>query len=348
MGSVAVAGVFAVAHGIASSSMVSRMFEESLLAKAASRRSALVQTCGIVIPALSGVALEAAGPSPLVAAALLLASLSAVLMLRLRAAEPKPEDLDSDGAAARRDGAQASRRGQGRGIVRGPRGRQLLALSAALLLSNAGLALGSSVTTVYENRILGLGFEAIGAAVAAGAVGGVLGALAAEPLMGRISGRVLRSGTCAVLGLCVAVLWAAAEAGELAFWAVAGQSAVYGFVMSVFNVAIFTWASTAFRGRETLRVMGLLQTVGYGSVPAGALAGGALGDVIGPRQTLLVWLVLVLAALAVALIPTGREESGETPSEVRGSEVAGAPGRVDRVADGGSQPSESPPARVAE
>ncbi|GAA1351626.1 hypothetical protein [Falsarthrobacter nasiphocae] len=153
-----------------------------------------------------------------------------------------------------------------------------------------------------STRDLGLSFDLIGLVVAAGAGGGVLGAVAAERFIARWGHEGIRQWAPLVLAVGVGVAWLAPAGPGLAFWLMASHAFVYGAAMSVFNVSLFSWVSEYFEAAVLPKVFGALQTVGLGSVPLGALVGGFAGDALGGRATILIWLATVLALLPLAAL----------------------------------------------
>ncbi|GAB2963950.1 hypothetical protein GCM10027184_09640 [Saccharothrix stipae] len=142
------------------------------------------------------------------------------------------------------------------------------------------------VVVLHLVTALGLSAARVGLTLSAGAVGGLLGALVAARLGERWGRR--RTMVAAVL----------ATGGGQALVAVdqlvIGAVAVMWFALQVYNVhqvpVRYEVTPAALHGR----VNATIRTAVWGTAPAGALVGGLLGDLVGPRAT------LVLSGLGAA------------------------------------------------
>ena len=167
---------------------------------------------------------------------------------------------------------------------------------------------------LYATRTLGVSAGTLGLVLGIGALGAVLGAVVA----GRV-GRALGLGRAFVFGC---VLFTAPLAlvplAEGPRWLVLGMLlpaeflSGFGVMILDINVGSIMFALTPDRLRS--RATGAFNFVNWGIRPLGALAGGALGAVIGVRPTL--W-VGVLGALASVLWLLGSPVAGlrELPEE---------------------------------
>jgi MFS family permease len=142
---------------------------------------------------------------------------------------------------------------------------------------------------LYVTRSLHVRPGLLGVVLGAGAVGGVIGAVLTRPIAARIG-----IGWAYVAGC---VLFPA----PLVLVPMAGGRAVLGFLfaaefLSGFGVMMLDISSgsifaVAIPDRLRSRVNGAFQAVNYGTRPVGALAGGALGTLIGVRPAL--WIAAI-------------------------------------------------------
>jgi MFS family permease len=166
------------------------------------------------------------------------------------------------------------------------RHRLLRPIAACTGWSNLFNAAGQSMLIVLLARGLGLSAGVIGALFSAGACGGVLGAFLARPLAAKVGqGRLI---------------WVSmALSSPLAFvqpflhrdWTlglfVATQVVFFAGVV-VYNVTQVSFRQGVTPERLLGRMNATMRFFVWGTMPLGGILGGALGDSIGVRQTLLV------------------------------------------------------------
>ena len=155
---------------------------------------------------------------------------------------------------------------------------------------------------LYVTTYLGVGPGPLGLALGAGALGGVSGAL----LAGRI-GRRIGLGRAYALGLVVfpaALILVPFVTGPLpvvlAMLFVMEFFAGLGVMILDINAGAFIQARTPDRIRG--RVNGAFRFINMGVRPIGALLGGALGELIGVRETLFVVTIASLSGVAWLLM----------------------------------------------
>ena len=146
--------------------------------------------------------------------------------------------------------------------------------------------MANALLVLYASRELGLSAAVIGLALGVGAVGGLVGALLAPRIAGRLGvgptilvGAVLFPAPIGLLALASGPTWAAA--------------AVLGLVefVSALGVMLYDVNQNALQATVTpdavrSRVAGAYSTINYGIRPLGALAGGLLGEFLGLRPTM--------------------------------------------------------------
>jgi MFS family permease len=201
---------------------------------------------------------------------------SALWVGTIRAREPRPERApDSNLLSEVREGIVF--------IVRHPVLRQVAgATGTANLWSSAG----QGMLIVLLARTLGLSAGVIGLLMAAGAIGGLLGALTARPLA-----RAIGEGPAAWISLALSSPLTLVQPFLQRNWTL-GLFVVAQIGFSA-GVVIYNVTQVSFRQRlcpEHLlgRMNASMRFLVWGTMPLGGLLGGALGSTIGVRTTLLV------------------------------------------------------------
>jgi MFS family permease len=201
---------------------------------------------------------------------------SALWVGTIRAREPRPERApDSNLLSEVREGIVF--------IVRHPVLRQVAgATGTANLWSSAG----QGMLIVLLARTLGLSAGVIGLLMAAGAIGGLLGALTARPLA-----RAIGEGPATWISLALSSPLTLVQPFLQRNWTL-GLFVVAQIGFSA-GVVIYNVTQVSFRQRlcpEHLlgRMNASMRFLVWGTMPLGGLLGGALGSTIGVRTTLLV------------------------------------------------------------
>ena len=148
--------------------------------------------------------------------------------------------------------------------------------------------MAQALVVLFASRDLGLSAGVIGLALGVGAVGGLVGAVAAPRLADRYGlglmvavGAILFPAPLALLALAGGPTWtAAAVLGVVEF--------LSGFGVMLFDVNLNALQATVTPDAVRSRVSGAFSTINYGIRPLGALLGGALGAWLGLRPTLVV------------------------------------------------------------
>lgn len=253
-------------------------------------------------PGIGGVLVTLAGAANVLLLQAVTFAVSAVSLLAVRRREAPP--VAGERPRLRREIAE--------GLAFVLRTPILRATAIASAAANFSFALASAVTMIFLARTLLLPPAAIGLVVAAGSVAALAGA-AVTPAVSR------RVGSARVIWLSLAVtgpfglLIPLAQPGWTVALAVAGAAGgeLGQIVYSVTNVSL--------RQRLTpARLLGRVNaTMGFlimGSFPLGAIAGGALGGVLGLRPVLWVAAAIILAApIPVYLALRGMREVTDLP-----------------------------------
>ena len=153
---------------------------------------------------------------------------------------------------------------------------------------NAFTFMVSAVVLVYASRTLGLSARTIGLALGVGALGGVVGALAAAPVARRIgTGRTIAVGAL-LFTLPLAALALAGGSPIPAVVLLGAVEAVSGFGVMLFDVNLNAVQAVVTPDAVRGRVVGAFTTINYGVRPVGAVVGGLLADLVGIRPTMVI------------------------------------------------------------
>lgn len=294
----ALVGASSVLFDIADHAYLPGLVGKALVTDANAKLSATESVAEMGGPALAGVLFQWLTAPIAVAVNAATYIVSALMLARIRAPEPPLE-------------AGAHRRGWVDGVVTGARTSWKEPRVRVLLLMTAlGGLFGGFFGALYIAFVLrGLGLSPIllGLGVATGGVGALAGSALAQPMARRlgVGPAICLSGALSALGTMIVLLAPANPAGGMACLAVSQ------FLGDAFGVIPLILAASL---RQTLLPQSVLGRVGAtfraaagGTAVAGALAGGALGQVLGLRHTLLIAIAgLLLGPLLGALSPLRR------------------------------------------
>jgi MFS family permease len=214
---------------------------------------------------------------------------SAFFLSRIRPAEPPAAEA---GKAALTAGVTFIRR---TAIVRA----SLLAASVVNFFNFIFFAL----FVLYVTRYLHIAPGLLGLILGIGAIGGVLGAAVTKRLANRFGvGRVYAL-SFLIFAAPMAIVPAAAGPRPLILAMLMVGEFIAGFGVMVLDISIGSIFSTVIPDNLRSRVTGAFQAANYGTRPLGALAGGFLGTLIGPRATLWVAAIGGITSFLV-LLPT--------------------------------------------
>jgi MFS family permease len=249
-------------------------------------------TAQLAGPGLSGLAAQLLGAvSGLLANALSFA-VSALCLIRIRAAEPAPDPRPE----------QASLRGEiGEGIRFLIRDPYLRVVAIYMGTGNFGDCVLEAVVVVFLVRTVKVGPGLAGLLVATMGVGGVLGAMLAT----RIG---LRLGTARAMLLCTAltspfmlIVPAASRGPGLALFA--GGMIIYATGVSVTNIIATTFSQAYVPNRLLGRYGSTVNLVIRGTQPLGALTGAVAGEALGPRAAM--WIAGAAITVSAGILFTG-------------------------------------------
>ncbi|ANF32061.1 MFS transporter [Leifsonia xyli] len=239
-------------------------------------------------PALGGVLVSLIGAASVLLVQAGTFAVSALCLVGIRAPEPAP--VASSGRQRLRDGIA-----EGLGFVF--RSRVLRATATASALSNFSFAIASAVNMVFLSRTLGLSPALIGLVIAVGSVTVMVGA-AFTTRLSRAVGPVRIVWLSLAVTAPLSLLGAFAQPG---WWTLL---IVLGIAAGELGQIVYAITQVSLRqqvcpDRILGRVNATMQVVVMGLFPVGALVGGILGEVVGPRWTLVVAGTLLLACPVV-------------------------------------------------
>ena len=246
-------------------------------------------------PALGGGLVQLVGAASAVLLDAVSYLVSAAFLARMRTREPVAER--DPGRSLRSDMAEGLRYVLGHPLLR----------PIALCTGTANLFVGvlSAASVLFLARELGQPPAVVGLVLAAGSLSGVLGALSAGRwirLLGQ--GRTIVAVPLTTGPLALALPLATQGAG-LAWFAVGMAAVGYGGV--AYNVAQVSFRQSVCPDRLLSRMNASIRFLVWGTIPFGGLLGGALGELVGLRATLLVTAVgLVLCPVWVLASPLRR------------------------------------------
>ncbi|MFI9722114.1 MFS transporter [Streptomyces sp. NPDC052396] len=194
-------------------------------------------------------------------------------------------------------------------------------IACATAVANFFNAMLLAVQTVFLVRVLELPPGVLGLMMSASAVGGLAGALSAGALA-RMLGRARVIWLSTVVTGPFALLWPLAGHGAAAGW-FALASAVVFFGAVVYNVAQVSFRQLLCPDALLGRMNATLRFMVWGTMPFGALAGGAIASAAGARAA--VWVCaagFLLVPLPLLLSPLRRLRDLPQPAAVPRPEAA--------------------------
>lgn len=300
------AGTLTVFFQIAAISLLPALVERRALVDANSRLSTSEAVISIAGPAAAGGLVQLLGAARVI----LIDALSYLLSAFALRALPGPElDFPAKGVGREQDehgGAprfcmQPLLHEIAEGIHELLRTPLLTALTISSSLGMLAGSLAAAVQMLFLVDQLGLSPALIGTVLACGGVGSLLGALLAPR-----AARVLRVGRTLALGKLIwilgSLLLVAADQSRSAVMTVGAALTLGGFGSSLYFVNQISLRQAITAVRLLGRVTAARRSVLFGVATFGAFIGGALGETIGLRATLLVGVAALALELALILV----------------------------------------------
>ncbi|WP_331750254.1 MFS transporter (plasmid) [Streptomyces sp. NBC_01707] len=289
-------GVCAVLFDIAYQSHLPVLIARDQLLEGNARLQSSQSLAQITGPGLGGALVQLSGPAFPVAGTAVGHLTAALLLGRVRGDDPAPSSTCGHPSllAEIRAGLQFT-----------AQTRTLRAITACTATANLFSGIFGATQVYFLTRYLGLSDSAVGTTLSVAGVGGALGAISAH--------RVLRSvGQARAVWLVPALtfpwlLLVPLAGPHLSIAPALGGLLITGYGYVVYNVAQVSYRQGACPEDMLARVNATVRFLGFGALTVGALAGGALGELLGVRPTL--WIGAVgtcLAVLWVACSPLRR------------------------------------------
>lgn len=304
-----VVGVLTVLFDVGSLSYLPSLVGRDLLADANGRLQASFSLAMIAGPSLAGALIgftSAPAALTLNAASFLF---SVVMISLIRAPESAPA-VTADRPSVRSSIAEGLR-----AVYGSPMLRNLLTQSGTYnLFFNAMM----TVFVVYAVRTLGLSAAQLGIVLGTGALAALAGSIQANRITRRFGlGRTLVATT--ILACTPQLLFLLARGPDAVSMAILiGAQAVYGFTIVIFNVNTLTLRQVVTPHRLLGRMNASYRMVLFGTIPFGALLGGALGEYLGLRAAMVITVILLTAPVLwttfspvfrLEKMPTGPDEA---------------------------------------
>ncbi|MER7819799.1 MFS transporter [Streptomyces sp. NPDC096153] len=339
-----VLGVATVFFDVAHQSYLPQLLPRHQLVAGNGALETVRSTAQVTGPGIGGGLVQLAGAHLAVIADAVGYMLSALFLLGVKRPEERPEP--TPGGSLRQDIGEGVRF-----VTRHPLLR-VIALTTGL--ANLCTAVLMATQTVHLVRTVGLRPAALGLVLSASAVGGLLGALCAARLAARLGqARLIRLSALATGPF--AVLWPLSGPGVPGAVLFATGSAAVSFGAVVYNVAQVSFRQALCPPRLLGRMNATLRFLMWGTLPLGALLGGALAESFGPRAALACCAVGFLAVPLPLLLspmrrmrdlppPDGRPDDSVPESAGHGGTAPEAPraGESGEVEDGDERPAPAP------
>ncbi|MEU5208974.1 MFS transporter [Streptomyces sp. NPDC020742] len=315
-------GVATVFFDVAHQSLLPRLLPKEQLVRGNGALETIRSSAQVAGPGIGGGLVQLLGAPLAIVADAAGYAVSALFLWRIKQPESRPPRVP--GSSLRKDVGEGLRFVFGHPLLR------VIALGTGL--ANLFSAVLMATQAVFLARVLGLAPGAIGLVLSAAAIGGLTGAVCAGPLAARIGGARLIWLSPLATGP-FALLWPLSGRGGPGWALFAVGSAVVSFGAVVYNVAQVSFRQALCPPRLLGRMNATLRFVMWGTLPLGALAGGALADAFGARVAL-VWCAagFLLVPLPLLLSPLRRmrelpdsagvmDTGAETGSEDAGQET---------------------------
>ena len=176
---------------------------------------------------------------------------------------------------------------------------------------------------LYATRYLHVQPGVLGLVLGIGAVGGLLGAATTKRLTKRFGVGRIYAISFLIFAAPMALVPAAGGPHVLVLAILMVAEFIGGFGVMVLDITIGAIFSAVIPDEVRSRVTGAFQAVNYGTRPLGALLGGFLGTLVGPRTTLWVAAIGGMTSFLVLLptpIPRFRMPGASDRTEAAGSE----------------------------
>ncbi|MFI0907843.1 MFS transporter [Streptomyces sioyaensis] len=310
-----VTGVATVFFDVAHQSYLPQLLPKDQLVSGNGALETIRSTAQVAGPGLGGGLVQLLGAALAIAADAAGYALSALFLWAIRQPEDGPRPVP--GASLRKDIGEGLRFVLGHPLLR------VIAFTTGL--GNFFTATLMATQSVFLVRVLGLAPGVVGLVLSASALGGLAGALCAGRLAARLGQARLIWLSALVTGP-FAVLWPLSGRGAGAVLFAIGSGVVF-FGAVVYNVAQVSFRQALCPPRLLGRMNATLRFLMWGTLPLGALAGGALADAFGAR-TALAWCAAGFLAVPLPLLLSPLRRMRDLPATGPDEDTA-RPGSAD-------------------
>ncbi|KOG49557.1 MFS transporter [Streptomyces decoyicus] len=315
-----ITGVATVFFDVAHQSFLPQLLPKDQLVSGNGALETIRSSAQVAGPGIGGGLVQVLGAALAIVADAAGYVLSALFLWAIKRPESRPDPRPE--ASLRQDIAEGLR------FVFGHRLLRVIALTTGL--ANFFTAVLMATQSVFLVRVLGLAPGVVGLLLAASAVGGLAGALCAGRLAARL-GQARIIWLSALVTGPFALLWPLSVPGAGAALFALGSGVVF-FGAVVYNVAQVSFRQALCPPRLLGRMNATLRFLMWGTLPLGALAGGALADAFGARVAL-VWCAAGFLAVPLPLLLSPLRRMRELPvteqAEAGPSDTAGPSGTAD-------------------
>ncbi len=325
-------GVCTVFFDVAYQSYLPSLVDRSQLVEGNSKLEISRSTSQLAGPGSAGVIVSALGAPVAILLDAISFFVSALFLFSIRKTEALPERQEH--AARPRMLADAR---EGFGFVL--RNRYLRAISICTASSNFFWSMGGAILVVYAVRELDMSAAAIGLAFSLGNAGPLLAAFTTNKISGRLGIGPTILWTSVLFSAAMLPVPLATKSNPVPFLVV--SAVVGGFAAVAYNITQVSFRQAICPERMQGRMNAVIRFMVWGTMPVGALLGGALGTWFGLRTALWVAaLGALLTFLPILLSPVPRlrevPEPGDDPlpseAEAAGGLMA-APAAMPPTAD---------------
>ncbi|WP_374772817.1 MFS transporter [Streptomyces sp. NBC_01310] len=316
-----VVGVATVFFDVAHQSYLPQLLPREHLVQGNGALETVRSSAQVTGPGLGGGLVQLVGAHLAILADAIGYAVSALFLLAIRRPESKPEPVP--GASLRKEVGEGLRFVLGHPLLR--------VIAATTGLGNFFTAMLMATQTVFLVRVLGLAPAAVGVMLSASAVGGLAGALCA----GRLARRFGQARIIWLSALATgpfALFWPLSGKGAAAaLFALASAAVFFGAV--VYNVAQVSFRQSLCPPRLLGRMNATLRFLMWGTLPLGALVGGAVAEASGARAAL--WICAIgFLAVPVPLLLSPLRRMRELPEGVHSEAVHSEGGDQQAAASG--------------
>ncbi|MGW6503246.1 MFS transporter [Nonomuraea angiospora] len=288
------AGAVSVLYSTAYDAYLPSLVPSGDLAGANSRLQGTEKIAQVAGPSFGGLIVQVAGAVPALVIDAITFVVSAICVWTLREDARSPRQ-------GRGERAVRLRTEIAQGLAHVWSDRYLRSLTAYAAASNLAMGALQAVLVVFLAREAGLGAATIGVALGSIGVGGVLGAVSA-PGLSRWLGSARAIVLCEVVAMPFALLIPLTGTGTAVAFLIVGGAVVSAGVVAP-NVLSATFLQTSCPPSMLGRVSASTRVINYSTLPAGTLAGGALGSLAGLRPAM--WIITAGLTACTAILLCG-------------------------------------------